>query len=524
MQVDSFFDVWRSTATRPSTTPTTSASSTPPTRGITIDGYFDPDEWAPCHARRATTPTTTPAGTRPTEPEMNELYGLYVDLGRGLPLSRPSTVRCRATAGCSTSTPTRASRQRRDRPHRDRRVGAGTTFTASGFAADFQYGCYQHQGAFDSDSFFSIDSATTTTDLTDSIISAFDSQHDYGIDGGSEMAIPWDVLYGLGPDAGPARTREISLVASICWDPEPGRRTRRRLRSRRTARRRCRCSTRSTRSRSTTTVTGCRTREPREPDDGGRGRRARGCSTEPPQPVQPGDDDLVRRGRERRRRRAARGLRPAGARSRPSLTGRSSPATHAVVWDGRTRRPASLASGVYFARLTVGDDTDVGEDDHAEVTRRVRGCRRRAIRGAQGPAATRAAAVTWAARPRRATRRETGPARPFPTLTPHARTAYIGEETRLESRCLTEERHGKRHGRRSDRHRRIPLQAHRHFRGCGDAADGEDSASPHRRRGGRPATAPATRSRCSPRSSGRRTAISTTTRSACSTTCSTSYV
>ena len=74
--------------------------------------------------------------------------------------------------------------------------------------------------AFDSDSFFKITSDTTTQDLRGSVVSAFDSQHFYGIDGGSEMAIPWDVLYGLGAGNVPPGA-SISLVASITWDPEP---------------------------------------------------------------------------------------------------------------------------------------------------------------------------------------------------------------------------------------------------------------------------------------------------------------
>jgi hypothetical protein len=49
---------------------------------------------------------------------------------------------------------------------------------------------------------------------------AFDPQHTYGYDGGSEMAIPWDVLYGLGPGQVPVDTK-IGVVASVCWDPEP---------------------------------------------------------------------------------------------------------------------------------------------------------------------------------------------------------------------------------------------------------------------------------------------------------------
>jgi len=63
-------------------------------------------------------------------------------------------------------------------------------------------------------------SSTTTSSLSDSIFSAFDSQHINGDLGGSELAIPWDVLFGLGHNAVPAGA-SISVVASICWDPEP---------------------------------------------------------------------------------------------------------------------------------------------------------------------------------------------------------------------------------------------------------------------------------------------------------------
>ena len=96
----------------------------------------------------------------------------------------------------------------------------GALFTAAGFRADFQYGAYQHQGPFDSDSFFAIVSPTTTVNLSSTILSEFDSAHFYAGEGGSELAIPWDVLYGLGPGRVPAGA-ELGMVSSICWDPEP---------------------------------------------------------------------------------------------------------------------------------------------------------------------------------------------------------------------------------------------------------------------------------------------------------------
>ena len=96
----------------------------------------------------------------------------------------------------------------------------GASFTAPDFAADFQYGCYQHQSAYDGDSFWEITSPTTTTDRTGDIISDHDAAHAYGDAGGSELAIPWDVLFGLAPGQVPPNA-QISLVASVCWDPEP---------------------------------------------------------------------------------------------------------------------------------------------------------------------------------------------------------------------------------------------------------------------------------------------------------------
>jgi hypothetical protein len=96
----------------------------------------------------------------------------------------------------------------------------GATFTATAFKPDVQWGTYQHQGPFDSSSLFRLTSATTSSNLTAQAILAFDSQHTFGAESGSEIAIPWDVLYGLGPNACPAGAK-IGVVASLCWDPEP---------------------------------------------------------------------------------------------------------------------------------------------------------------------------------------------------------------------------------------------------------------------------------------------------------------
>jgi hypothetical protein len=96
----------------------------------------------------------------------------------------------------------------------------GASFTAPGFSPDFQYGCYQHQSVYDGDGFWQLLTATTTADRGGEIQSAYDSFHVYGDGGGSEMAIPWNTLYGLGSGIVPVGA-QISLVASICYDPEP---------------------------------------------------------------------------------------------------------------------------------------------------------------------------------------------------------------------------------------------------------------------------------------------------------------
>jgi len=96
----------------------------------------------------------------------------------------------------------------------------GATFTAPGFAADFQYGCYQHQSQWDGDGFWELLSPTTTQDRSDEMTSAFDAIHAFGPNSGSEIAIPWQTLYGLGEGQVPTGAR-ISLVAAVTWDPEP---------------------------------------------------------------------------------------------------------------------------------------------------------------------------------------------------------------------------------------------------------------------------------------------------------------
>ncbi|MBI5835939.1 MAG: T9SS type A sorting domain-containing protein [Candidatus Eisenbacteria bacterium] len=92
-----------------------------------------------------------------------------------------------------------------------------TQFTAPGFKADWQYGCYQDQGAFDANNFWKIVSATHAVDSSSAVLMGFDSQHVYGSGGGSELAIPWNVLYGLGAGRVPANAK-ISISAALAWN------------------------------------------------------------------------------------------------------------------------------------------------------------------------------------------------------------------------------------------------------------------------------------------------------------------
>jgi hypothetical protein len=96
----------------------------------------------------------------------------------------------------------------------------GATFTASGFMPDFHYGAYQHQGPFDSQTMWRFTSDTTSVDISSQIVMAFDPDHDNGYEGGSEIAIPWDIVYSLGPGMVPPGAT-IGFAASVCWDPEP---------------------------------------------------------------------------------------------------------------------------------------------------------------------------------------------------------------------------------------------------------------------------------------------------------------
>ncbi len=322
---------------------------------ITIDGYFDASEWAP-YTLVVDDPDDD-STWHPADPLMNELYGLYVDwdadflyVGVNGQVASNSWILYLdvdpGTANGETDLTAIDSWER------------GATFTASGFAADFQYGCYQHQGAFDSDSFFSIDSSTTTTALTDSIISAFDSFHNYGVDGGSEMAIPWHVLYGLGvgqvtPNA------EFSLVCSICWDPDPDGQL-------------GGDSAPSNTSASLPVIDNVYTITI---DHDGDGLPDEGATDVPEDEVVTGGTRLLQNRPNPFNPTTTVSFVVAGSPTDVTLAvydisgrrvatlvdGRVGPGEHKVVWDGTDASGRAVASGVYFARLESGAARDVAK-------------------------------------------------------------------------------------------------------------------------------------------------------------------
>jgi len=179
---------------------------------ITIDGFIDTEEWNEC---RMAVPDSNDSEWTASN-EIDALYitwdstYLYVALD-GIVTGNSWLIYFDTDPGGPNGEDDLTAIESWER---------GAVFTASGFRADFQYGCYQHQSQGYGNSFERIESATTITTLTDSIFSEFDSQHINGDLGGSELAIPWDVLFGLGHNAVPA-SASISIVASICWDPEP---------------------------------------------------------------------------------------------------------------------------------------------------------------------------------------------------------------------------------------------------------------------------------------------------------------
>ncbi len=323
---------------------------------ITIDGFFDTTEWKP-YTLIVDDPDDDSEWHPPEQPLMNELYGIRVDwdedfiyIGINGQIQSNSWILYFDTdpGGMNGETDLTAI----DTWER------GTTFTASGFRADFQYGCYQHQGGFDSDSFFSIDSPTATTALTDSIISAFDSFHNYGTDGGSEMAIPWHVLYGLGPGQVPPNA-ELSLVCSICWDPEPdgelgG------------------DSAPSNTSAALPVIDAAYTLTidhdgdglPDEgatgvPEDGAVASESRLLGNRP-NPFNP-MTEIAYMIAGRSARATLEIYDPAGRLVTTLVDGVVEAGERRVTWDGRDERGERLASGVYFAKLTVDDTTDVAK-------------------------------------------------------------------------------------------------------------------------------------------------------------------
>ena len=179
---------------------------------ITIDGFIDTDEWNNC--------TMAVADSNDSEwTSANEIDALYVTWDSlYLYIALDGIVSANSWLIYFDTDP--------GGPNGETDLTAinywerGAVFTAPGFRCDYQYGCYQHQGQYDSDSFFRIISATEAVNISDSILSAFDSMHNYGNLGGSELAIPWDLFYHLGPDSVPVGA-QISIVASLCWDPEP---------------------------------------------------------------------------------------------------------------------------------------------------------------------------------------------------------------------------------------------------------------------------------------------------------------
>ncbi|NNE44367.1 MAG: T9SS type A sorting domain-containing protein, partial [Gemmatimonadetes bacterium] len=187
-----------------------------PVTTVTVDGFIDPAEWtaATClvdDSWDSAWTTTAPGDTN----DINALYvtwdSTYIYVGiRGIVYGNSWLLYLDTDPGGANGSADLTSLDAWER---------GATFSG-GFRADFQYAAFQHQNAFDGDSFYRILSDTTTADLTGSVITAMDAAHVYYADGGSELAIPWDVLYGLGPGNVPPGA-ELCLVASVCWDPEP---------------------------------------------------------------------------------------------------------------------------------------------------------------------------------------------------------------------------------------------------------------------------------------------------------------
>jgi hypothetical protein len=187
----------------------------PPTR-ITLDGRFDPSEWPSCTVALADSFDSAWNPVGQTTNEIQALYATwdstYLYLGiRGIVTANSWLLYLDTDPGGANGQTDLRNINAWER---------GVQLTGPGFKPDWEFGAYQHQGAFDSQSFFRILSATTTANYTDSILQAFDPTHGFGLNGGSEIAIPWTTLYGLG-GAVPANA-QIGLAATLCYDPEPG--------------------------------------------------------------------------------------------------------------------------------------------------------------------------------------------------------------------------------------------------------------------------------------------------------------
>ena len=187
----------------------------PPTL-ITLDGRFDPSEWPACTVAAADSFDSAWNGGATLTNEIQAVHAtwdsLYLYLGvRGIVTGNSWVLYLDTDPGGANGQTNLTAINAWER---------GATFTAPGFKPDWEFGAYQHQGAFDSQSFFKLLSATTTANYSDSILKAFDPGHSFGANGGSEIAIPWNVLYGLGAGHVTPNAR-LGLVASLCWDPEP---------------------------------------------------------------------------------------------------------------------------------------------------------------------------------------------------------------------------------------------------------------------------------------------------------------
>lgn len=188
----------------------------PPTL-VTLDGRFDPAEWADCAIAVADSfDSGWNAGPGEITNEIHALYATwdstYLYLGiRGVVTGNSWLLYLDTDPGGPAGQADLTAIDAWER---------GATFSAPGFRPDWQFGAYQHQGAFDGQSLFRITSATTTANYSDSMLAAFDPLHGFGLQGGSEIAIPWNVLFGTAPGHVPANA-QLGLVASLCWDPEP---------------------------------------------------------------------------------------------------------------------------------------------------------------------------------------------------------------------------------------------------------------------------------------------------------------